>query len=286
MIVVTGAGGKTGKAVVKALVEAGGEPVWALVRRADQAAALEAAGARKSLVGDLRDPVFWGTAFQGARAVYHICPNMSPDEVQIADFAITAAREAGVEHIVYHSVLHPQVEAMPHHWQKMRVEERLFASGLPFTILQPAAYMQNLLAYWDAIVKQGIYAVPYSTEARISIVDLEDVAAAAARVITSPGRTGAIYELAGPEPLSQIEVADIFSAALNRPVVAQANDRGDWERRARAGGMDAYSLGTLLKMFEYYDQYGLVGNPGVLEWVLGRAPGRFRQFVDRSIKGV
>ena len=58
-----------------------------------------------------------------------------------------AARRAGIRHLVYHSVLHPQVEAMPHHWQKMRVEEQLFAAGLPYTILQPAAYMQNVLAH-------------------------------------------------------------------------------------------------------------------------------------------
>ena len=63
--------------------------------------------------------------------------------------AIRAAQSAGVERFVYHSVLHPQVEIMAHHWQKMRVEEQLFESGLSFTILQPAAYMQNVLAGWD-----------------------------------------------------------------------------------------------------------------------------------------
>jgi nucleoside-diphosphate-sugar epimerase len=105
-------------------------------------------------------------------------------------------------------------------------------------------------------------------------------------VITQPGHTGAIYELGGPEPLSQVEVAEIIAAALGRPVTARAIDRGEWERRARAGKMSAYSIDTLLKMFEYYEKYGLVGSPKVLEWLLGRAPGRFSKFVERTIKGV
>jgi NAD(P)H dehydrogenase (quinone) len=286
MIIVTGASGKTGQAVIRALAKNSSEPVCALVRRVEQAHSLVESGAGKTLVGDLHDPAFLCAAFQGGRAVYHICPNMSPDEVQIAEYAITAAKSAGVELFVYHSVLHPQIEAMPHHWQKMLVEDRLFASGLPFTILQPSAYMQNVLAYWDSIVQQGIYPIPYTVEARISIVDLEDVAEAAARVLSQPGHTNAIYELAGPEALSQVEVAGIVAEALGHPVSAQAVDRGEWEQRARAGGMGAYALDTLLKMFVYYEKFGLPGSSNVLQWILGRAPGTFSQFVSRAIKGV
>ena len=72
-----------------------------------------------------------------------------------------------MEHFVYHSVLHPQTEKMNHHWQKMRVEEMIFESGLPFTILQPAPYMQNLLAGWKSIVEDGVLRVPYSVDSEI-----------------------------------------------------------------------------------------------------------------------
>ena len=123
------------------------------------------------------------SALQGARAIYHICPNMSPDEVVIGKLVIEEANKAGVEHFVYHSVLHPQIEAMNHHWQKLRVEEIIFESGIPFTILQPAPYMQNLLANWDAITREGVYRTPYPTGTRLSLVDLDDVAAVAAREV-------------------------------------------------------------------------------------------------------
>jgi uncharacterized protein YbjT (DUF2867 family) len=121
MILITGAGGKTGQAVIKA-VAARGENVRALVHREAQASAVKALGAREAVVGDMRDEEALRRAMEGARAVYHICPNVNPDEVTIGRTVITAARAAGVERFVFHSVLHPQVEAMPHHWNKLRVE--------------------------------------------------------------------------------------------------------------------------------------------------------------------
>jgi NAD(P)H dehydrogenase (quinone) len=283
MIVVTGASGKTGHAVVKALAESG-QTVRALVRRAEHMDPLLAQGAKETLVGDMLDPTFFEQAFYRAQAVYHICPNMSPDEVTVAQFAISAAKKGGVEHFVYHSVLHPQVEAMPHHWLKMRVEEKLFAAGLPFTILQPSAYMQNVLAYWPSITNEGIYPLPYAVSARISIVDLEDVAAVVARVVGDPRHYGAVYELAGPEPLSQSEVAEIIGKALGRTVTARAVDRDEWEKRARANPMDPYTVDTLLKMFLYYENFGLTGSQNVLQWLLDRPPVCFSEFINRNLR--
>ena len=284
MIIVTGAGGKTGKAIVAAF-KAHDEKVTALVRRPEQAGIFDKQGV-KTIAGDYSDPEFLPGAFRGGRAVYHICSNMNPAEVEIAGYAIEAARSAGIEHFIYHSVLHPQVEAMPHHWLKMRVEERLFTSGIPYTILQPGPYMQNVLSYWKSITGQEVYPVPYSMQARLSMVDLEDVAQVAARVILEPGHIGAIYELAGPEALSQVDVCEVLSRRLKITVIPQEADRGEWERRAQAGGMDPYSVNTLLKMFVYYDKYGLVGNSRVLEWLLQRPACRFDQFVERSAAGV
>jgi len=281
MILVTGAAGKTGRAVIRALTTKG-EAVRALVHRPEQVRLVEGVGAREVVVGDMRVQVTMDQAAQGAWAVYHICPNVSPDEVDIGQVAIVAARSAGVEHFVYHSVLHPQVEAMPHHWQKLRVEEKLFGSGLPYTILQPAVYMQNVLVHWDQMVRQGVYPVPYAVETRLGMVDLEDVAEAAAAVLTEPGHAGAVYELAGAEVLSQVEVATILGQQLGRPVRAQVVSLETWERRARESGLGDYQVETLVKMFRYYERYGFWGNPRVLSWLLGRPPTTFAAFVERS----
>jgi uncharacterized protein YbjT (DUF2867 family) len=185
---------------------------------------------------------------------------------------------------VYHSVLHPQTEAMPHHWQKLRVEEHLFESGLAYTILQPAAYMQNVLAGWDSILEQGIYSVPYPVQTRLGMVDVEDVAGAAALVLTQAGHAGAIYELAGPEALTQVQVAAILGQALGRAVRAEELALDAWEQRARASGLGDYQVETLVKMFRYYERYGLWGNPNVLRWLLGRPPTPFAAFVERVLQ--
>jgi hypothetical protein len=186
-----------------------------------------------------------------------------------------------VQHFVYHSVLHPQIEAMPHHWLKMRVEEQLFESGLNCTILQPAAYMQNVLAQWEHVLEQGVYSVPYAVDTRLGMADLEDVAQAAAIVLTEPGHEGATYELAGAEALTQTEVAAVLSQQLGRPVRAEAEPVEMWEKRARESGLGDYQIKTLVKMFRYYERYGFWGSPRVLTWLLGRPPTTFAAFAER-----
>lgn len=281
MIVVTGAGGKTGQAVIAALARRLAT-VRALVHRPQQAAALKALGASQAVVGDMRDVATLERALDGARSVYHICPNMHPEELDIGQGVIAAAQRAGLEHLVYHSVLHPHVEAMPHHWQKMRVEEQLFASDLPYTILQPAAYMQNVLAHWERMVNEGLYPVPYATETRLGMADLEDIAQAAATVLLEGGHDGAIYELASGEALTQDGVAEIVAQHIGRPVRAQGVARDEWARQARAAGLGHYQVDSLLKMFVYYERHGFWGNPRVLHWLLGRAPATFASFVART----
>jgi NAD(P)H dehydrogenase (quinone) len=283
MILITGAAGKTGRALIRALIKRG-EPLRALVRRPEQAEALKALGVDEVIVGDLLEGPAVKRAASGVRAIYHIAPNVSPHETVIGKNVIAAAQSAEVERFVFHSVLHPQVEAMPHHWQKMRVEEALFESGLPFTILQPTAYMQNLLAYWQSICERGVYAVPYPPQTRLSLVDLDDVAEAAAIVLTEPGWLGATLELVGTPPLSQTEVAETLSRHLKRPVQAAAVPLETWEQNARSGGMDEYSLAALKQMFRYYAQHGLVGNPSVLKFVLRRQPTSLDEFVEKTLR--
>ena len=277
----TGAGGKTGKAVVAALA-ARGAAVRALVRHAEAIPVLRERGAGEVVAGDMRSEADVRRAAEGARAVYHICPNVHPDEVAIGLAAFAAARAGGAQHFVFHSVLHPQTQAMPHHWRKLLVEEALFTSGLPFTILQPAPYMQNVLASWAMILNRGVYTVPYPVETRLSLVDLEDVAEAAAIVLTEPGHTGAIYELAGTPPMTQTEVAAALGDGLGRPVNAAAESIQTWEQRVRAAGMGDTQISTLRQMFDYYARFGLPGNPNVLGWLLRRPPSSLAAFAARA----
>ncbi|HWR64932.1 MAG TPA: NmrA family NAD(P)-binding protein [Bellilinea sp.] len=283
MILITGAAGKTGHAILKAAVQAG-EDVRVLVRRDSQTAELRELGASGTVVGDMADPTAMQQACIGIRTIYHICPNMNPDEVSIGQNAITAAKQAGVDHFVYHSVLHPQVKEMQHHWNKLLVEGLLFTSGLNFTILQPASYMQNITGYLQKMQTDGIYSVPYSIDAKFSMIDLDDLAQAAAVVIREGQKHyQATYELSGAQILSSADIANLAAEILRRPVLAVELDRTEWDHNARASGMDEYARTTLISMFEYYHHFGFTGNATILRMLLGRSPARVEDYLARLL---
>jgi uncharacterized protein YbjT (DUF2867 family) len=165
---------------------------------------------------------------------------------------------------------------MPHHWQKLWVEAALFESGLEYSILQPAPYMENTL---PAAARTGVLAVPYPVTTRLSLVALDDIAEAAARVLLEPGHAHATYELCGTTPLSQTEVADQVALALGHPVRATEEPVAAWE--ARAIGLGVYQRETLKAMFVYYATHGLTGNPNTLTWLLGRPPTSIAVFLRR-----
>jgi uncharacterized protein YbjT (DUF2867 family) len=256
-------------------------------------------GAQEVIVGDMHEESTLRAAAQGARAVYHVCPNIHPDELLIGRVAIAAARAVGVERFVFHSVLHPQIQAMPHHWNKLHVEEALLESQMSYTILRPSNYMQNVLAGllpsdyrqnvlagWRMIVESGVYMVPYSVKSgtRTNMVDLEDVAHAASVVLTEPGHLGATYELAGPDILTQTEIAQILGKHLKRQVRVEELSVEAWMRNAKVVGMGDYQIETLAKMFQYYDRYDFLGNSLTLSSLIGRAPKSFDAFIERKIR--
>lgn len=277
MILITGASGKTGQAIVRILASRGVR-CRALVRRTEQVAILQAIGASEVQIGDLTMPNSLKQTLRGIDTIYHICPNMHPLEASIGKQMIDCAQANGVARFVYHSVLHPQTEEMPHHWNKLQVESLLFKSGLDYTILQPAAYMQNVLAYRKAMVEEGVYRIPYAAHTRISLIDLEEVAEVAANLLLDSTHTGAIYELAGPDAPSQTEIAQIAASIFKQDVRVSVLDRTQWKEQAQQNGLSAYAVETLLKMFEYYEHFGFLGNPKVAEMLLGRKLKSFKEW--------
>ena len=278
MILITGAAGKTGLALLRQLGLMQ-RPARALVRRQDQIQRALEMGAREALVGDLLDRQSMIPAFSGVTAVYHIPPNVHPQEEQMAENVLRLSRQHGVKHFVYHSVLRPYIRAMPHHIKKARVEERLFTTSMPFTILQPAAYMQNTLPALQKVSEAGVFSVPYSIDTPMGMVDLNEVAEVGCRVLANADHYGATYELSGAEILTPSEIAKLMGAAFGRPVEAQEVDLKTWRRQAMKAGMPRYQVKTLIKMFRYYTRYGFWGNPHTLTSLLGRPPTTYAQFL-------
>ncbi len=282
IVFVSGAGGRTGLSIVPALTAAG-HTVRFLTRQTRYGGPLSDLQGADPVVADLGSDTDIARAMRGAEAVYHIPPNMHPDEIAFGKRVVAAARAAGVAHVVYHSVLHPQVQALAHHWNKVFVEEEVIESGLPFTILQPSSYMQNTAGDWPGIVERGLHTLAFSPTAKLSLVDLDDVAAVAARVVGQPDHFGAIYELAGPALLSCEDKAAVLSTVLKRPVRAAQDSEETFRRKAQAAGMPQHVIDTRARMFAHYDTQGLPGNPNVLRWLLGRPPTTYEQYVRREL---
>lgn len=286
MILVTGASGMTGLAVLRALARRGAAatgPLRALVGRESSVAAVRAAGASEAIVGDLKSDADRAHAVQGVRRLYHITPRMSDAEVPIGRALIAAAEAAGVGHFVFHSLVHAQCDAMAHHRDKRRVEEALLTSGLAYTLMQPTMYVQNLAQVWDEVRERGVYRLPYSEHARMSLVDLDDVAEAAATVLTEDGWDGGAFELCSGERLTRVEMAEVIARVLGRPVRAESYAVEEW-KPIGARTRTPFQVERVAAMFEHYHRFGLSGGNGrVLRLLLGREPGRFEGFVRRLV---
>lgn len=279
-VAVTGAAGKTGRAVVAALAARGIE-ARALVHTAAQAEA-GVPGAIANVAVDLNDADQVGQALTGTEAVYLIAPNMHQDESALLENVISFCESyggaSGPSSVVYHSVIHPYLPQMPHHMGKAAVEARLHASGLNWSILQPASYFDNVLGVWDSI-RGGTWPLPYSMYSPFTPIALADVADAAAVMVgdmisEEPRYHWATFEIAGPEKLTTEQMAEQAADVLGHPVTVKVDSSPIAGRPP-----------VLQAMFNYYDNYGICGNSRILVDLLaklGRTPTTWRQWVAQQ----
>ena len=283
MILVFGAAGSCGEAVIKALVKAGAR-VRGFVRNEERAAIARAAGASEIALGDLRNIQSVEHALKGVTAVYYLAPRFIADEAFIGRMVVAMAGRAGVRRFAYQSVLHSNARKLLHHEFKREVEEALYESDLDFTILQPARLMHNLLSSWDKILSTGIYSEPFSAKAAISDVDIADVAEVAAIVLTNPGYGRATFELCCEGMLNRQQRVELLTEILGRPIKSADISVDDW--LAKAGISDPYEREARTRMFEHYDGFGFQGgNALVLRSILGREPVSYRSYIASQAGG-
>ena len=282
-ILITGASGAVGTPTIKHLVKRGAK-IRALTSNEASAAKLKAAGVAETVIGDLTKDDDVKRAMTGVKSVMHIPPRFREDEADIGKRVLKAAVAEKVGHFLFSSVFHSQMRDMDHHFNKLIVEEALIDSGLSFTIIQPAMFMQNLNLEWPAIRDRGVYLRPYSPDQRMAVIDTNDIGEAAAKILTEPGFRGAIFELAGPDQLTTAEMAAVIGEVWGRPVRAEKRPLDDWASWAKGRGWKPWSIEAYLKMCRHYDAHGYAGgNPLVLQAILGRAPGNYRDFAKKFV---
>ena len=280
MLLLTGANGRTGRAILSSLV-ARDVQVRAFVRNPAHADDLLALGAAQIAVGDMASAIDAATAVGGCSTVIHIGPPMAANEVDMTMNFVNAAGDLGVQQFVYYSVMHPLRRAVRHHALKLDATEKLIESDVPYTVIEPIRYMQHLELIWTKVVSDGDFAMPFDVDKKFNVADLADLAEATAVVSTQPGHLYATYELAGPEALSQRDMAAVCAAVLQRDVVAREVALDDMAAAALARGIDPDRVEQMRIMNAHYSAHGFLGNPNVLTWLLGHPPTTFEAYVQR-----
>ena len=282
MILVTGAAGMTGLAVISALRRRGAR-VRALSGSGRSMDTLLAAGASEVVTAAFADAPGLARAMACIETVFHVPPRMKPEEVSNGMNVIAAARAAGVRRIALHSVINSQIQSIRFHVHKRLVEEAAMQSGSPWVIFQPTNYMQNVAWNWQRLTQQGELLFPYSEHARISWLDLNDYAQAVARALTEPGWDYGVYEAVSTrEPLTRVELAAIWSRVLGREVRATTMALDEYMALPHWGGRDPREMEILRSMFIEFDRHGAPGgNSRVLELLLEREPTSYEAFAQR-----
>ncbi|HTG26958.1 MAG TPA: SDR family oxidoreductase [Methylomirabilota bacterium] len=279
MILITGASGNAGGAVLREVLKSG-SGVRAMYRSKEEAA--KAAKGATAVIADFADKQSLRGALEGVDTVYLVCSPVR-ELVELESNMIDACREAGVKHVVLNSALGAGdfPKSFPS-WHR-KVEDKLKASGMNYTMLRPNGFMQNLIAYFAPSIRaQGAF-YQSTGDAKVSHVNLRDIAAAAAAILRSRSQhAGKIYELNGPEALSYAEVAEKISKATGRKV-QYVDIPPDAQRKALLDmGMPDFLVTALLELQEYYASGKASKVDGTLESLIHRAPIKMDAFLTEN----
>ena len=277
MILVIGATGRIGKDVVKGL-KAKGEQVRAMVHDPEKATAAREPGV-EYVTGDLEKPESVVAALQGIEKAFLLSPENPRMPELHAKFA-AAAKDAGLRHLVRLSILPANPDApLPIAKWHGDADRSVMESGVPYTILRPAYFMQNILGGAATIASNGaIYSA--MGDGKMGHIDTRDIADVAVAVLTSEGHEGKSYLLTGPEALSMAEVAARLSSALGRTIEYVNLPPDEVKARLMATGTLDWRADVWVKLAGMISMgMAAMVTPGVKD-VLGREPRNIDQFAS------
>jgi len=259
-------------------VRRAGKPFKAMYRSQEDAAKVPAGMA--TVAADFAEKESLRRALRDVQSVFLVCAPI-PDLVQLESNVIDACLESGVKHVVLNSALgagdYPK--SFPS-WHR-KVEDKLKASGLGYTIFRPNSFMQNILAYNAPSIRAQSAFYAAMGKARISYLDVRDLAAVMAKALASPGEYAEkIIELNGPEAVTNAELAERISRVAGRPVQFVDIPEAAQRKAMLDLGMPVWQVEALLDLQRYYTggQGGEVTD--VLPRLLGRPPKSLNEFLD------
>ncbi|MGW7691681.1 NmrA family NAD(P)-binding protein [Streptomyces asiaticus] len=263
---VLGATGKTGRRVA-ARLRLGGTPVRAASR-----------ASRTRF--DWSDPGGWDAALRGIAAAYVVAP---PVPGPVHEF-VARAGAAGVRRLVLLSGRGADTWGDSTFGLDMRsAEDAVRGSALEWTVLRSSNFAQNFDEdVFHAPLVAGELALPADAVPE-PFIDVEDVADAAAAVLTEPGRhAGRIYELTGPRALTFGEAVELISRASGRPLTYRQVSPAEYAASLVKEGLSEDDAHHVAEMFVLMERGLLAGTTDDLATVLGRAPRTFEDYVVRA----
>lgn len=278
-ILVTGSTGTIGSRVVAGLVAAGAD-VHALVRNPDTANCPVATLVK----GDFLDVASMRAALGQARTLF-LLNAVTPDEVTQALLALNLAREAGIERIVYLSVMaSEQFTNVPHFGGKYAVERMIGQYDMGATILRPCCFIQNDMALKDVISGYGVYPMPIGGIG-VSMVDVDDIAQVAVKELLRRDQAAErlapeVINLVGPDALTGESIASIWSEVLGTAIAYGGDDTAAYEQQMGAflPGWFSFDLRMMLERFQSDGLAATSSDLTKMTQLLGRAPHSYRNF--------
>src|SRR5262245_51143963 len=279
MICVTGAGGTVGSEVVKQL-RAAKAAIRAAYFSKEKADAARASGI-DSVIIDYNRSETLRAAFQGCDKLFLLGPN-TQNQSELELNAVEAAKAAGVKHIVKLSMLGADEEAVSFAKTHRPVEKAIESSGLDWTFLRPNGFMQNVVTYMgETIRSEGVF---YSAcgEAKISHVDVRDIAAVAVKALTEPGHERMAYVLTGPQALTYDEIAAKLWYVLGRTINHINLAPSDMKGGMLAAGTPEWYADMLLDLERYYREQEASLIAKDIKQVTGRDPIPFEKYAREA----
>jgi uncharacterized protein YbjT (DUF2867 family) len=273
MILVTGASGNAGGAVVRALVEAG-EPVRGLVRDRSGASVPEGADVA---VGDLNRPDTIEPHLDGVTGVFLLSGYEGLAET------LAAMRGAGVERVVLLSSSAAPSGDLDNAVARYHIlsERAVRESGLAWTFLQPNSFMTNTLRWLPQLRAGDIVRLPFA-DVPIAVIDPADLGAVAVKGLVTDELAGRSLRLSGPEALYPADQVRILGSALGRDLHFEA--QGNEEARAEmTAAMPAAYVDAFFSFFVDGTVDETTVQPTVRE-VLGREPGSFERWAAANVE--
>ena len=272
MILITGASGNVGKEVLKQAAASGAE-----VRAAFQAAnkaATAPSGVEIAMV-DYNQPETVRTALKGVDKVFLVGPP-AQNLAALERKAVDAIKQAGGAHIVKLSSLGGRAAIFSR--QHAESEDYIKSSGVPFTFLRPNGFMQNLVRYDSTTINTQNAFYGCQGDAKVSHIDVRDVAAVAVKVLTEDQHLGMTYTLTGPRALTNAELAQILSDDLRRDIHYVDLPVEQLKQALLAAGVPEWSANALIDMQQLYRRGGASTVTNDVEQLLKRKPRSFEQF--------